>query len=223
MDEDEVGVVVVPAYEAAVAVGCTAEHPAEESAAGKGKLAAGLVYGYETAVGAVAIDAAGDVDAAVAVDDFSAVDITYVRQIINGDAGTEFRRGGNAAGNGQVLDGGTLEVAEGRTAVFTIGFEVDVKRSAVAVERAVEGRMDRFAIIGILLGCGNHLGDRFVAVVEVISKLVILVSHMVHVFMDIFSEDIPVVGIGDDVGVRLRAVAREGLINLKAGGLLAGV
>ena len=98
-----------------------------------------------------------------------------------------------------------------------------MKRSAVAVERAVEGRMDRFAIIGILLGCGNHLGDRFVAVVEVISKLVILVSHMVHVFMDIFSEDIPIVGIGDDVGFGLRAVAREGLNNLKAGGLLAGV
>ena len=132
--EVEVAIGIVPAHEAAIAFGCIAEHPAEESAAGEGEFA--VVYAYESAVGAVAIDAAGDVDAAVAVDDFSAVGITYVRQIFNGDAGTEFRRGGNAAGNAQVLDGGTLEVAEGRTAVFTIGFEVDVKRSAVAVERS---------------------------------------------------------------------------------------
>ena len=84
--------------------------------------------------------------------------------------------------------------------------------------------MDQLSwIICILLGCGNHLGDRFVAVVEGISKLVILASRIVPVFIDIFSEDIPVVGIGDDVGVRLYAIAREGLINLKASGLLAGV
>ena len=46
---------------------------------------------------------------------------------------------------------------------------------------------------------------------------------MVHVFMDIFSEDIPVVGIGDDVGGRLYAIAREGVNHLETGGLLAGV
>ncbi len=212
--EVEVAVVIVPAHKAAVALGCTAKHPAEEGAAGEGEFA--VVYAHEAAVGTVARDAAGDVDVAVAVGDVGDYVIITASHIINGNTGAKLRRGGGIAGNSQVLDGGTFEVAEGRATILTIGLDSNVECAAVAVERAAEG-LARIR--------GNHLGDGFVAVVERVGELVTLGIHMfpVYNFLDVVAEDVPVVGVGNDVGITRSAGAREGLNNLKAGGLLAGV
>ena len=87
-----------------------------------------------------------------------------------------------------------------------------MERAAVAVQRAAEG---------IICICGNHLGDGIVAVVEVVGQLVILI--IITVFLDVFAENIPVFGVGNDVGVSLYTFSREGVNHLEAGGLLASV
>ena len=81
-----------------------------------------------------------------------------------------------------------------------------MERAAVAIEFAAEG---------IVFIRGNHLSDGFVAVVEGFGELVILVTHICLVFIDVFAENIPVVGVGNDVGIFLRAF-RENPFLLRA-------
>ena len=146
----------------------------------------------QSAVGAVAVDAAVDADGAAAV-----IEVQRAERLAH-DAGGLLLAGVDGAVDVQVPDDGVLDVAE-RGAVFLgerlcVGALREGQRMAVAVEDALEC---------FVIADARHLGDADAA-----GQLHDLAAEA-SAAVDAAGEDVPVVGGADDVGVVVSACAVE--------------
>ena len=191
---DDGAVIYGPADEAAAVVGAGSggKGAVEHAAFDVDVVLAAAQRADESAVGAVAADAAVDADGAAAVIEFQRA------ERLAHDAGGLLRAGVDGAVDVQVRDDGVLDVAE-RGAVFPgerlcVGALREGQRMAVAVEDALE----RFVIAD-----ARHFGDA-----DAGGQLHDLAAEA-SAAVDAAGEDVPFVGGADDVGVVVSACAVE--------------
>ena len=202
---DSDGLSVMPAYEAAAILSALGGEQATRVDAVRDGQRAGW-QSHEAAVGAVALCAAMDDGADLAVRD-SRYTVTGGHQ-----SGSKLLIGIDVASHLQVLDGSSIRVAERCTIVLAKwcrgSANVDGQRLAVAKEGALE------SLVGTDTrhGRDGHVGSQLhVLAVEVGASV------------DQRSEEVPFVGIADDVGLFLCAFALNGIEDLEVEGLRAKV
>ena len=183
-------VALFPAYESAPVVGGCANQLTVEGTVGEGDgcsvINVVLTVGHEAAVGAVAVDAAVDDDAAEAVGD------SIVVERKTGEACGEHLSSIDGASDGEVVDVGTLDIAERGAEVLAerlLGCAVaHGQRLAVAVEVALE-----------LVAFGAH-HRRDSDAVDVVGQLVVGGVEAEDAVVHLVGELVPLCGAADDVG-----------------------
>ena len=115
----------------------------------------------------------------------------------------------DGAGHVQVVDICILRMAE-RCAVILVGAaEVDGQRAAVAVEVALEP-------IVLIVRRACHQDNRLIAIVKVVGQFDVI-GHIILSFVQRGGKHLPLAGIADNVGITLRARARQLLIHHETG------